>query len=419
MAGEDLYNALSALQYSPMDNPYGQAAGTIASATPGLINPYGSTGQAIGIALGGTLISSLLGYQARQEAAQQSLESARLGTSLLGAITPQDRLGIIERTPDASMQSKLLNLNSQLLGQERLVEALRQQKRAEVEAEAPNKLLLAGVGSGLISPAKFEQLLMNQKGGATTIAPTAEQTIAESVTMPSSKIPEIQGETLKPATAPAVEQLTEADSITLSPKEYDQKQSRILRQQRDVELFNQQARFEQEQAQTKKKTFREAGKELGDTSIAKEYERIDTILKTAENIAKKEKPPIGDIQKLIAMAQKTIDPSQVTLGEQELYSKVDPLFTRWNTKIKSNLFGDPQISKKAINDTLDFIRNVHGVAGKKYNATAGNVASQYEVPNPDAIMRAPKYADPDAQKLETLQELQNELAQIKAERGIK
>ena len=119
------------------------------------------------------------------------------------------------------------------------------------------------------------------------------------------------------------------------------------------------------------------------------------------------------------MAQKTIDPSQVTLGEQELYSKVDPLFTRWNTKIKSNLFGDPQISKKAINDTLDFIRNVHGVAGKKYNATAGNVASQYEVPNPDAIMRAPKYADPDAQKLETLQELQNELAQIKAERGIK
>ena len=135
MAGEDLYNALSALQYSPMDNPYGQAAGTIASATPGLINPYGSTGQAIGIALGGTLISSLLGYQARQEAAQQSLESARLGTSLLGAITPQDRLGIIERTPDASMQSKLLNLNSQLLGQERLVEALRQQKLAEAPIE--------------------------------------------------------------------------------------------------------------------------------------------------------------------------------------------------------------------------------------------------------------------------------------------
>jgi hypothetical protein len=135
MAGEDLYNALSALQYSPMDNPYGQAAGTIASATPGLINPYGSTGQAIGIALGGTLISSLLGYQARQEAAQQSLESARLGTSLLGAITPQDRLGIIERTPDASMQSKLLGLNSQLLGQERLVEALRQQKLAEAPIE--------------------------------------------------------------------------------------------------------------------------------------------------------------------------------------------------------------------------------------------------------------------------------------------
>lgn len=391
MAGEDLYSALGGLQYSPYETPFGTAAGTIASATPGLINPYGSTGQAIGIALGGTLLSSLLGYQARQQAAEQSLQAARLGTSLLGAATPQERLSIIESTPDATMQSKLLGLNTQLLGQERLVQALRQQKQAEAEAEAPSKMLLAALQGGLVSPAKVEQLLAGQKVPGVSTAKTAEQTLAETVAQPAAKLPEVATETLKSLTPPTVEQLTEADAQLLSPKEYEQKQARIVRQQRDLELYGQQKRLEQEAVKEQKRTFREAGKELADTAIAKEYERIDSILKTAENIGKKEKPPIGDIQKLIAMAQKTIDPSQVTLGEQELYSKVDPLFTRWNTQIKSNLFGDPQISKKAISDTIDFIRNIHSVAGNKYNATAGSVASQYEVPNPDAIMRAPKY----------------------------
>lgn len=391
MAGEDLYSALGGLQYSPYETPFGTAAGTIASATPGLINPYGGTGQAIGIALGGTLLSSLLGYQARQQAAQQSLEAARLGTSLLGAATPQERLGIIESAPDATMQSKLLGVNTQLLGQERLVQALRQQKQAEAEAEAPSKMLLAALQGGLVSPAKVDQLLAAQKVPGVSVAKTPEQTLAETIAPTTTKLPEVATETLKAPTPPTVEQLTEADAQVLSPKEYEQKQARIVRQQRDLELFGQQKRLEQETVKEQKRTFREAGKELADTPIAKEYERIDSILKTAENIGKKEKPPIGDIQKLIAMAQKTIDPSQVTLGEQELYSKVDPLFTRWNTQIKSNLFGDPQISKKAISDTIDFIRNIHSVAGNKYNATAGAVASQYEVPNPDAIMRAPKY----------------------------
>lgn len=419
MAGENLYSALSGLQYSPYETPYGTAASTIASATPNLINPYGSTGQAIGIALGGTLISSLLGYQARQQAADQSLQAARLGTSLLGAATPQERLGIIESTPDALMQSKLLGLNTQLLGQERLVQALRQQKQAEAEAEAPSKMMLAALQGGLVSPAKVEQLLAGQKVPGVSTAKTAEQTLSEVIARPEAKLPEVTTETLKSVTPPTVEQLTESDATLLSPKEYEQKQNRIVRQQRDLELWTQNRRFEAEQTKDKKRITREAGKELADTAIAKEYERIDSILKTAENIAKKEKPPIGDIQKLIAMAQKTIDPSQVTLGEQELYSQVDPLFTRWETKIKSNLFGDPQISKKAINDTVDFIRNIHSVAGKKYNATAGSVAQQYEVPTPDTIMRAPKYADPEAQKLETLRQLQDELAQLKAARGVR
>lgn len=404
MAGEDLYGALGGLQYSPYETPWGTAAATIGSATPGLINPYGGTGQAIGIALGGTLISALLGYQARQQAAEQSLQAARLGTALLGAATPQERLSIIETAPDAQMQSKLLGVNTQLLGQERLVQALRQQKQAEAEAEAPSKMLLAALQGGLVSPAKVEQLLQGQKVPGVSAAKTAEQTLAEAISQPAAKLPEVATETLKAPTPPTVEQLTEADAQLLSPKEYEQKQARIVRQQRDLELWGQQKRFEQETAKEQKRVFREAGKELADTATAKEYERVDAILKTAENIAKQEKPSIGDIQKLIAMAQKTIDASQVTLGEQELYSKVDPLWTRWNTQIKSNLFGSPQISKKAINDTVEFIRNIHGVLGEKYNTTAANVAKQYDIPTADAIMRAPRYSTPTKKRAPTPEE---------------
>lgn len=391
MAGEDLYSALGGLQYSPYETPFGTAAGTIASATPGLINPYGSTGQAIGIALGGTLLSSLLGYQARQQAADQSLQAARLGTSLLGAATPQERLSIIESTPDATMQSKLLGVNTQLLGQERLVQALRQQKQAEAEAEAPSKMLLAALQGGLVSPAKVEQLLAGQKVPGISTAKTAEQTLAETVAQPAAKLPEVATETLKSLTPPTVEQLTEADAQLLSPKEYEQKQARIVRQQRDLELYGQQKRLEQETTKDQKRIFREAGKELADTDGAKEYERVGILLGTAENIAKKESPSIGDIQKLIAMAAKTVDKSQVTMGEQDLYTRVDPLVTRWETQIKSNLQGDPQISKKAINDTIDFIRNIHGILGENYNRQAGKIAQSYEVPQVDSIMRLPKY----------------------------
>jgi len=391
MAGEDLYSALSGLQYSPYETPYGTAASTIASATPNLINPYGSTGQAIGIALGGTLISSLLGYQARQQAADQSLQAARLGTSLLGAATPQERLGIIESTPDALMQSKLLGLNTQLLGQERLVQALKQQKQAEAEAEAPSKMLIAALQGGLVSPAKVEQLLAGQKVPGVSTAKTAEQTLAETMTQPAAKLSEVATETLKSPTPPTVEQLTEADAQLLSPKEYEQKQTRIVRQQRDLELYGQQKRLEQETLKDQKRIFREAGKELADTDGAKEYDRVGILLGTAENIAKKESPSIGDIQKLIAMAAKTVDKSQVTMGEQDLYTRVDPLVTRWETQIKSNLFGAPQISKKAINDTIDFIRNIHGILGENYNRQAGKIAQSYEVPQVDSIMRLPKY----------------------------
>jgi hypothetical protein len=140
MAGEDLYSALSGLQYSPYETPYGTAASTIASATPNLINPYGSTGQAIGIALGGTLISSLLGYQARQQAAQQNLAMLPALKSAFTAQTPEELEGVLKR-PEAE---RLVPYAPQLYGQ--LLKQKAAQQGAAVDLQ--KSLLLEGLKQG-------------------------------------------------------------------------------------------------------------------------------------------------------------------------------------------------------------------------------------------------------------------------------
>jgi hypothetical protein len=140
MAGEDLYSALSGLQYSPYETPYGTAASTIASATPNLINPYGSTGQAIGIALGGTLISSLLGYQARQQAAQQNLAMLPALRSAFTAQTPEELEGVLKR-PEAE---RLVPYAPQLYGQ--LLKQKAAQQGAAVDLQ--KSLLLEGLKQG-------------------------------------------------------------------------------------------------------------------------------------------------------------------------------------------------------------------------------------------------------------------------------
>lgn len=147
MAGEDLYGALAGLNYDPAETGYGTSSQVLASSLPALMNPYQGAGTNIGIALGGALISGLLGYQARQSAAEQSLEANRLGLQLLEAQTPQARLGIIESAPDALMQEKLLGVNTRLAAQQAAIKQLVDEEVAKQTGLA--KFELGPLGSAL------------------------------------------------------------------------------------------------------------------------------------------------------------------------------------------------------------------------------------------------------------------------------
>ncbi len=140
MAGEELYGALSGLNYDPAETGWGASQQVLASSLPGLMNPYQSAGTNIGIALGGALISGLLGYQARQSAAEQSLAANRLAVQLLEAPSATQRLNIIESTPDTLMQEKLLGVNTRLAAQQAAMQQLIAQEVAKRQGLAKFEL---------------------------------------------------------------------------------------------------------------------------------------------------------------------------------------------------------------------------------------------------------------------------------------
>jgi len=71
--------------YSPRENIYGQIGGTIASALPQLVRPYASSSSNIATVLGGSLLAGLLGYQAKQEAAEKNQALIPAITGIMGA----------------------------------------------------------------------------------------------------------------------------------------------------------------------------------------------------------------------------------------------------------------------------------------------------------------------------------------------
>jgi hypothetical protein len=124
---DGLFEALSGLNVSAAQNPYGTAAIGIGQSIPQLITPYTSTGRAVGIGLGSVLLQSLLGYQARQQAARETLELNTLANQMQTLATPQERTDFIGGVSDPMYQGRLSTLSTALMQQE----AARKAKAAE------------------------------------------------------------------------------------------------------------------------------------------------------------------------------------------------------------------------------------------------------------------------------------------------
>lgn len=140
---DGLADALAGLNYTPQETAYGVAGTSLNQLTPQLITPYTSTGRAIGVGLGSILLQSLLGYQARQESIQQSLEANRLANQMMTLKTPEERTGFIEQLPAGGMldpRGRLLNLATALSQQETARKAKAAEKLLDLETAAEFEL---------------------------------------------------------------------------------------------------------------------------------------------------------------------------------------------------------------------------------------------------------------------------------------
>lgn len=119
---DTLSESLMGLNVPASENAWGIGASTLGAIAPKLINPYGNVGTNLGVGLGSVLLTALLGYQARQTAAEESLTTNKIANQLMSLRTPEERVAAIETAQtDLSprLTSRLLNLNTALASQER------------------------------------------------------------------------------------------------------------------------------------------------------------------------------------------------------------------------------------------------------------------------------------------------------------
>lgn len=111
---DELTNALAGLQYTPLDTGWGLGAQGVAQALPSLVNPYASPMQNLGVTLGGALVASLLGYQAKKEAAQDTLGLMTYANQLQSLPSASERTDYIKTIDNPLYQGRLATLATAL-----------------------------------------------------------------------------------------------------------------------------------------------------------------------------------------------------------------------------------------------------------------------------------------------------------------
>jgi len=122
---DELTNALAGLQYTPLDTGWGLGAQGVAQALPSLVNPYASPMQNLGVTLGGALVASLLGYQARKEAFDMGLQTQQYANQMAALTTPEARTDFLAALPSEAVGSGVggrLSALSRALAQQELLQ---------------------------------------------------------------------------------------------------------------------------------------------------------------------------------------------------------------------------------------------------------------------------------------------------------
>ena len=172
MAPTTLADALSSLRITGAENPYGMSLIALNQAAPNLYNPYGKPGANFGIAIGQALLSGLLGYQARRQATEESLQATDLASQLL-AKPAADRTtflqGLAQQDTPTNVMSRLTEISPILLQNELAAQA----EQAALDRKLKQDVALEYVKQTGNLPAGFEGLQPLAITAPTTVSATS------------------------------------------------------------------------------------------------------------------------------------------------------------------------------------------------------------------------------------------------------
>lgn len=328
---DGLAEALAGLQASPAQNPYGIASMGLASAAPNLITPYTSPGAAIGIGLGSVLLQSLLGYQAKQSALQDTIQANSLANQMLKMQTPEERtsfLGGLDVSPD--IRGRLSTLSTALMQQELASKATIAQQQAKLKQD----VTLEAIKQGYI-PKEYSNLFA---------LPTSTET-------PSIALDAVTGQT-------TIKVPDTIDGVPITPKEKRDLQKKAI----EIEMGEQ-----AKAPQVKEDFYNREYTRL--KAPGEEYSKVAQQFNSAIELSKQD--TIASAQALAKLMVKIPDPtSVVSKAEQNAAADVQDVRRKYSNMIEKLIAGGSGFDQQAYNDMLAAAKTFVDASGKNYNQLA-------------------------------------------------
>jgi len=352
MATDALTAALLGLNTSAADTPYGLGALTVAQTTPQMMDPYGSWQRNLAVGLGGTLVTALLGYQARQQALEQNLALQPYITRALKAPSMEALDVIMAEEGGAPLRSIGAQLKTNLLEQQAV--------RAKREADLRDVLTLEAAKEGYI-PKGYESLF-NVPSAATPVDAAA----AIATAAPSS--------------------------VFRTPKEqrdWAQKQEEMKFQKSLEEKAGQAGR----EAAERSDYMRLSG-DIQAMQPVKDFNQVQRYNETIRKLAAN--PTRANIDAMITLVKKSTDPNSVTtLGEFTQVEDQQSALQKYTQAIKNVYSSNPRVAKQAIDQMVEASDIVTASLGRRYNEIVRSGVEQAKAlgfTDPNEIkLRAPYY----------------------------
>jgi hypothetical protein len=365
MATDALTAALLGLNTSAADTPYGLGALTVAQTTPQMMDPYGSWQRNLAVGLGGTLVTALLGYQARQQALEQNLALQPYITRALKAPSMEALDVIMAEEGGAPLRSIGAQLKMNLLEN--------QAAAAKRQAELKDALTIEAVKEGYV-PKGFESLFPAPTGAIST------------------------------------------DGVMRTPKEareYAQKQELIKFEKQQEAIAQEPAR-----AAAERDDYVRLGETLKAEQPVKDFMQVQRYNKTIRELAAN--PTRANIDAMITLVKKSTDPNSVTtLGEFAQVEDQQSAAQRYTQALKNIYSSNPRVAQEAINQMVEASDIVTNALGRTYNEAVRAKVDQAKAlgftdPN-ETKLSAPYYKGMSLGTANTAASDESRLAAIRAE----